>query len=82
MLPAGEYWQYEKGDPLDGLLEGLATEFKAIHDETKINILYSPDNKQAGWRLSDYQTLLNNNEIAGIYFLIMCFHIYLVFQCY
>lgn len=68
LLPAGEYWQYEKGDPLDGLLEGLANEFKTIHDETKVNILYSPDNNQTGWKLADYQTILNSNGIAGTVF--------------
>ena len=65
LLPAGEYWQYEKGDQLDGLLEGMATEFKTIHDETKINLLDQTNNNLSGWKLADYQTILDENEIAG-----------------
>lgn len=65
LLPPGEYWQYEKGDELDCVLESIATEFKTINDETQISILYSPDNSQTGWKLSDYQLILTNNNIDG-----------------
>jgi hypothetical protein len=65
LLPAGQYWQYEQGDQLDDVLEGMAAEFKTIHDETKLNILYVPDNSNTGWKLSDYQTLLNTSEVVG-----------------
>jgi hypothetical protein len=65
LLPPGEYWQYEQGDPLDGLLAGLATEFKTIHDETKINPLYQEDNADSGWKLADYQRILAEHEMAG-----------------
>jgi len=68
LLPPGEYWRYEKGDELDNVLEAAATEFKTINDETKISILYTPDNSQTGWRLADYQTILNNNNIKGAVF--------------
>jgi len=65
LLPPGQYWQYEKGDQLDDVLEAVATEFKTIHDETKINPLYQDNNNVLGWKLSDYQTILNDNEIIG-----------------
>ncbi|WP_051303249.1 hypothetical protein [Psychromonas aquimarina] len=65
LLPPGEYWQYSPGGTLDKLLTGLALEFKTTHDETQQNILYQADNIQAGWKLSDYQTLLDTHKIAG-----------------
>jgi hypothetical protein len=68
LLPPGQYWQYEKGDPLDGVLEGLSAEFKTIHDETKINPLYQEDNAESGWKLADYQRILNDNAMAGTVF--------------
>jgi len=68
LLPAGEYWQYEQGDSLDNVLEALATEFKTINDETKVSILYDIDNIQGGWKLSDYQGILNNNGISATVF--------------
>ena len=68
LLPPGEYFQYEKGDELDKILEAAATEFKTINDETKISILYAADNTQTGWKIADYQTILNNNNIDGIVF--------------
>ena len=68
LLPPGEYWKFEKGDELDKLLEAAATEFKTINDETKVSILYAENNTQTGWKIADYQTILNNNNIDGIVF--------------
>lgn len=68
LLPTGQYWHYEKGGQLDGVLEALAVEFKAIHDETKIDPLYQEDNNVLGWKLVDYQAILNDNEISGSVF--------------
>jgi hypothetical protein len=68
LLPAGQYWQYEQGDQLDAVLEALAAEFKTIHDETKIDPLYQQDNNVLGWKLADYQAILNDNEIVGTVF--------------
>jgi len=65
LLPNGQYWQYDQGCPLDALLNALATEFKTVHDETKIDTLYQEDNNVPGWKLADYQTILNDNAIAG-----------------
>ena len=68
LLPPGHYWEYEPGDDLDNLLSGLAVEFKATHDETQQNILYAADNIQSGWKLSDYQTLLDTHSMNGFVF--------------
>ncbi|WP_022940107.1 hypothetical protein [Psychromonas hadalis] len=65
LLPTGQYWQYQQGDALDGILEGMGVEFKTIHDETKLDFLDVPDNNNTGWKLSDYQTLLNTSEVVG-----------------
>jgi hypothetical protein len=65
LLPPGEYWSYQRGDPLDKLLTGLAIEFKTTHDETQLNVLYPIDNSVEGWKLADYQTLLDNHHITG-----------------
>lgn len=68
LLPPGDYWSYQAGDPLDDLLTGLAIDFKNTHDDTQQNILYRADNIQAGWKLVDYQTLLNSHNITGYVF--------------
>ena len=66
LLPPGEYWQYQTNSELEQLLEAMGTEFKTIHDETKLNPLYQENNSATGWKLSDYQSILNSNEIAGL----------------
>lgn len=65
LLPPGEYWQYENGDDLDLLLSAMGDEFKTIHDETKVSALNQTDNNTSGWKISDYQTILNDNYIAA-----------------
>ena len=55
----------ENNEVLDGVLEAIATEAKTINDETKLSILYSPNNGLSGWKLSDYQTILSNNNVNG-----------------
>ena len=65
LLPPGEYWQYEKNDELDLLLSAVGEEFKKTHDEIQINILNQGNNIASGWKISDYQTLLNSNYIVG-----------------
>jgi len=65
LLPPGEYWQYEAGEPLDNLLCALGQEFKTTHDETQLSILYPIDNGGAGWKLADYQTILGTHKITG-----------------
>ncbi len=68
LLPPGEYWQYEAGDELDCLLSALSSEFKSTHDETTSLLLFEGDKNQIGWKLADYQTLLNSFSITGTVF--------------
>lgn len=68
LLPPGEYWQYENGSDLDKLLSALGQEFKTVHDETALSVLYGEDNNQTGWRLVDYQSILNLFSVHGVVF--------------
>lgn len=68
LLPPGEYWQYENGSDLDKLLSALGQEFKTTHDETALSVLYGEDNNQTGWRLVDYQSILNLFSVHGVVF--------------
>ena len=66
LLPPGEYWQYPTNKELSDLLNGIAEELKTTHDQTTQPLLYEKDNSLNGWRLTDYQTILNNQKILGI----------------
>lgn len=59
LLPPGEYWTTESKE-LNKVLLGLGTELKTTHDETKLTFLFEIDNNQLGWKISDYQALLND----------------------
>lgn len=66
LLPPGEYWQNQTPDTdLDKLLTAIATEFKTTHDETKLSVLLTIDKSLFGWKLSDYQALLNEQGIES-----------------
>ncbi|MBD3611117.1 MAG: hypothetical protein HUJ13_01610 [Hydrogenovibrio crunogenus] len=66
LLPPGEYWQNQTPDTdLDKLLKAIATEFKTTHDETKLSVLIKLDEALFGWKISDYQNLLDVNGING-----------------
>ncbi len=59
LLPPGQYWTSDSTD-LTNVLKGLAAELKTVHDETKLPFLFEIDNNNLGWKLSDYQALLND----------------------
>lgn len=66
LLPPGEYWQNQTPETdLDKLLTAIAQEFKTTHDETKLSVLIKLDETLFGWKLSDYQNLLDVNGISG-----------------
>lgn len=65
LLPPGQYWQYEPNSELDKLLDGIGSELKTIHDQTKINDPYVADSNNLGWKIADYQNLLDENQTSG-----------------
>lgn len=66
LLPPGKYWQeIEKHSDLDKLLYAVAEEFKTTADDVKLNLLFQFDNTLQGWKLSDYQAILDTNNIDG-----------------
>lgn len=64
-LPAGEYWQGEQSATRDKLIEAIAQDLKITHDETKLLFLYQSSNVAQGWKLSDYQSLLESYGHSG-----------------
>lgn len=67
LLPPGKYWQeIEKDSDLDKLLYAVAEEFKTTTDDVKLNLLFQFYKKHQGWKLSDYNSLLNTLGYKGI----------------
>lgn len=66
LLPPGEYWNHN-GEPseLKQVLDGLGAELKAVHDETKLNFLFEIDNNLLGWKVADFQSILDINNLPG-----------------
>ncbi|ODS04301.1 hypothetical protein [Vibrio scophthalmi] len=64
LLPKGEYWQEADNPELTNTIEGMAADFKATHDEIELSLLTDFRERSFGWKLSDYQTLLN--EIGSV----------------
>lgn len=79
LLPPGTYWQDTENSELNKVLEGLGTELKTVHDETELNILYEINTTSLGWRVADFQTLLDDNQLPGRVFDLSSYpnHIYL-----
>ncbi|MBN2605976.1 MAG: hypothetical protein JXR47_01435 [Thiotrichales bacterium] len=60
LLPPGEYWSNQTpGTDLDKLFTAIGQELKTVHDETKLSVLIQLDNSLFGWKIADYQGLLN-----------------------
>ena len=60
LLPQGDYWQEVENLELSHLIEGMAIDFKATHDDIELSLLSSSEYHLFGWRLSDYQGLLDS----------------------
>lgn len=67
LLPPGQYWQPEtETDDLKNLIDSIAEELHTTHEETKLSVLFTVDNSLFGWKISDYQSLLNTNGINAL----------------
>ena len=64
LLPKGEYWQEAENQALTNTIEGMAADFKATHDDIELSLLTDLKNSLFGWKIKDYQVLLN--EIGSI----------------
>lgn len=60
LLPKGEYWQEASNPELTNTIEGMAIDFKATHDEIELSLLTEFRQQSFGWRVRDYQGLLND----------------------
>lgn len=60
LLPQGNYWQEAENLDLSNLIDGMAIDFKATHDDIELSLLGSAEHQLFGWRLSDYQNLLDS----------------------
>ncbi len=65
LLPKGQYWQDTTNKELNALIQGMSAEFKCIHDEVELALLTEHYTPLFGWRLSDYQRLMNKHGIVG-----------------
>ncbi len=63
LLPKGDYWQEADNTELTRLINGMAADFKITHDEIELSLLTDFNQSLFGWKLSDYQALLN--RVAG-----------------
>ncbi|ODS09761.1 hypothetical protein [Vibrio scophthalmi] len=64
LLPKGKYWQESENRELTNLIDGIATDFKQTHDDIELSLLGQKDEELFGWKLVNYQRLLN--EIGSI----------------
>ncbi|MGL4225416.1 MAG: hypothetical protein ACRCSE_09880 [Vibrio sp.] len=64
LLPKGDYWQEAENPELTAVVEALAIDFKATHDDIELSLLTDVKNALFGWKISDYQALLY--EVAGV----------------
>lgn len=69
LLPPGDYWNpSEVNQEIDDLVEAIAIELKQTHDDTKLTILFESESTLFGWKIADYQNLLDVNGIDSTVF--------------
>lgn len=59
LLPQGEYWQETENPELTNTIRGIAKDFKQTHDDIELSLLTNFEQQGFGWKISDYQHLLN-----------------------
>lgn len=65
LLPKGQYWQEADNPELTSLIDAMATDFKATHDDIELSLLTDFQEALFGWKISDYQALLTENGGVG-----------------
>lgn len=65
LLPKGQYWQEADNPELTSLIEAMATDFKATHDDIELSLLTDFKEALFGWKISDYQALLTESGGVG-----------------
>jgi len=69
LLPPGQYWNHQDLDcELKRVLDGIGQELKTVHDETELNIVFEINTNNLGWKLADFQSILDDNGISGSVF--------------
>ncbi|KPU82619.1 hypothetical protein JI57_03930 [Psychromonas sp. PRT-SC03] len=68
LLPRGAYWDEAENQALTNLILGMAIDFKTTSDEIQLALLSDFNDKLFGWKLSDYQSLLESLGTAGLVF--------------
>lgn len=67
LLPPGEYWQLEgESLTLEQTLAAVAKELKTTADEIKLSVLYQFEKDQLGWRVVDFQSILDAAGKGGL----------------
>ncbi|MCG6410097.1 hypothetical protein K6U17_12730, partial [Vibrio fluvialis] len=52
LLPKGQYWQEADNPELTSLIEAMATDFKATHDDIELSLLTDFKEALFGWKIS------------------------------
>ena len=65
LLPKGEYWQDKNNTELTNTINGIAKDFKKTHDDIELSLLGQFKQQEFGWKISDYQSLLNSMNSKG-----------------
>ncbi len=70
LLPEGEYWQDLENEELTNVINGMAQDFKQTHDDIELSLLTEFEEQLFGWKISDYQGLLNSTagDQSGLVF--------------
>lgn len=67
LLPQGQYWQEPTNTELIDVIKGMAIDFKVTHDEIQLALLSDFSESLFGWKIVDYQNLLNQSA-QGVVF--------------
>ncbi|MFA0155414.1 hypothetical protein [Vibrio sp. 10N.261.46.A3] len=66
LLPKGQYWQDTENVELTNTINGIAKDFKQTHDDIELSLLSSTKESLFGWKLRDYQSLLDEVGAHGL----------------
>ncbi|WP_027696708.1 hypothetical protein [Vibrio litoralis] len=67
LLPQGQYWQESTNVELNNVIAGMAIDFKITHDEIQLALLSDFSESLFGWKIADYQSLLNQSTTGLVF---------------
>lgn len=65
LLPKGPYWREETNTELTGVIKGMATDFKVMHDEIQLALLSDFSESLFGWKIAEVKVPLTILKRCG-----------------